>query len=303
MSQNPVPNKREIKREKLFESTKKVVRYINRVHGLRYRLVERFLGGYDSGAYLLQASAGEKAVLKWNNRKHFATKMGQAATAIKLARGFGWPTPDWIVWGVTPSGYPYQVQEFVEGAHRPTVDMILVKDALRVIDLQAGKAPAMDQNWTKFDREVAYEDHTGAFKKIAEYSKSGEVLIDILNKKLEPFRNNVIPDNDIVHGDFHSENALMRGDRIIGLIDAESIGRGSRFHDIATLVTFIMLFDGDPATLQPLVLYARAHAVPGEFEICLAANLANVLSLFCRKLSETGESKISAAEEFIQSIL
>jgi aminoglycoside phosphotransferase (APT) family kinase protein len=298
MSQNPVPTRR----EKLFESTKKVVRYINKTHGLNYQLVERLPGGFESGAYLLQTPGGAKVVLKWNYRKHFATKMEQAATAIKLARGFGWPTPDWIVWGVTPGGYPYQVQEFVEGTHRPTVDMVLVNEVLRVIDIQTGRVPAMEQNWTNFDRKMVYEDHTGAFKKISEYSKSGAAFIDMLNEELEPFKSNVIPDNDIVHGDIHNENTLMKGDCIVGLIDAESIGRGSRLHDVATLVIFIVLFDGDPAALQPLISYARAHAVPGEFEISLGANIGNILSLFCSKGSEMGEIKIAAAKEFVQSM-
>lgn len=287
------------KKERLFESSKKVLRYINRTHGLDYALLERFSGGFQSGAYMLQNINGEKAVLKWNHRKSDQKPVDEAAAAIKLARGLGWPTPDWKVWGITPSGYPYHIQELVAGTHRDCVDTIVVEDALRVVHLQAGIAPVMENNWTAYDRGVVYEDTSGAFTKIAAFSETGKELIGILKQNLEPFRDVLIPDNDIVHGDFHNGNILMEGDKITGLIDAESIGRGSRFHDIAGLVTFVVLFNGEHAALEPLLAYVKEFAVPGEFEICLAAKLTQFLWILCRGPKDIGESKVLKAKELV----
>jgi aminoglycoside phosphotransferase (APT) family kinase protein len=291
-----------MKQEKLFESSKKVLNYINGTHGLSFKVIERFSGGYQSGAYLLQNSEGEKAVLKWNNHKSEKKPVDEAAAAIKLARSFGWPTPDWLAWGITPSGYPYQVQEYVQGEHQDKVGTILVKDALRVIDLQAGRAPEMEKNWTKFDRDVVFNNEVCFYSKIFEYSESGKALIELLRSKAEPFRDTDIQDNDLVHGDFHNQNTFMEDDRITGLIDAETLGRGSRLHDVTTLIVFAVVFDEDREPIEPLVEYCKKHAGPGEFEITLFTNLAAFVSIFCRKGSEIGDQKVSDATKLVNDL-
>jgi hypothetical protein len=287
------------KKEKLFESSKKVVHYINRTHKFKYKVIERFSGGFQSGAYLLKNAEGGKAVLKWNHHKKEKKTVEEAAAAIKSARLFGWPTPDWLAWGTTPSGYPYQVQEYVDGSHQKKVDMILVNDALRVIDLQTGRAPEMEKNWTKFDRDVVYGEDIFFYIKIFEYSESGKAFIELLRLKAEPFRNTPIQDNDLVHGDFHHENTFMKDGMIIGLIDAEMLGRGSRLHDVTTLLVFAMIINGEKEAIEPLVDYCRKHAGPGEFEITLFANITAFLSIFCGKYSEVAEAKIAEATVFV----
>jgi hypothetical protein len=291
------------KREKMFESSKKILRYVNRVHNLSYTLVSRLAGGFQSGAYLIETAEQEKAVLKWNTRKGSLKKMDEAAGAIQKMKETGWPTPAWIAWGISPSGYPYQVLEFVEGQHRERVDTVLVKGALPIIDLQAGKAPDIEQNWTTYDRSVAYEESDGIFNTISKYSDSGKALIDLFNEKLEPFRDKAINDKDAVHGDFHNGNVFMQGNVISGVIDAESIGRGSRLRDVADLMAFVLLFDGEEAALDPLLAYMKKHAEPGELEICFCVVVAHFLTVFMRKPSEKTEEKIKKVTEFTISAL
>jgi hypothetical protein len=298
------PEKTELtKKEKLFQSSKKVIYFINRTHGTSYRLLERLAGGFQCGAYLIENAEGEKAVLKWNYRKSTVEKLEQTAQAIKHARAFGWPTPDWTAWGITPSGYPYQIQEFVAGSSPERVTTALVKEILRVIDLQAGKAPDTDQDWMKYDLGVVYEGEDDFFKKIADYSESGKELVELISGKLERFRNVDIPNGDLVHGDMHSGNILMVGDKVAGIIDTEYLGKGSRFHDVCHLIVFILLFDGEEGAMEQLLTYARKHASPGEFEVCFATSLAAFLGVWVHRPRENAEERFAKAKEFVQSVM
>lgn len=205
--------------------------------------------------------------------------MEQAAKAIKLAREFGWPTPAWLAWGTTPSGYPYEVQEFLTRTHRDHVDIAFAKAAMHVIDIQAGKAPNIDQDWTKYDRSVVYEGQAGFYKRIAEFSDSGRDFIGFINEKMKAFQDILVQNNDLVHRDFHNGNALLMGDKITALIDAEYMGRGSRLHDITTIMVFALLFEGEAAVIDALMAYCRKHAAAGEFKICFVTNLTALLSV------------------------
>jgi aminoglycoside phosphotransferase (APT) family kinase protein len=268
------------RKEKLFESSKKILHYINRTHDTKYNLLHRLSGGQQSGAYLVESPEGQQAILKWNTRKQSVHKVEQAAESVRLAREWGWPTPRWHIWGVSPSGYPYQIQDFMPGATRNRLDPNLVEEALRVIDLQAGKAPDVDQNWTIRDRAIVYcDDKHSSLNQIAEYSEAGKDLANLLRAKVAAFRDTPIPEGDLVHGDFHKGNVLLEGERITALVDVEMLGKGSRFHDVATLIGFKVVFGAGPAdpVLEPLIAYGKKHAAPGEFEVCMTAVIVDFL--------------------------
>lgn len=55
-------------------------------------------------------------------------------------------------------------------------------------------------------------------------------------------------------------------------------GRGTRFHDVASVVAHATLWDGDPAAFAYPDDYARQQAALGEFEVCLAAAYITILT-------------------------
>src|SRR5688500_11077906 len=95
--------------------TREVLAYVNAVHAMSYRVVRRLAGGVRSGAYELCDTDGGRAVLKWSTDTTWATQVLRAAPVVQRVRAAGWPAAKWLAVGITPDGYPYQVQEYVDG--------------------------------------------------------------------------------------------------------------------------------------------------------------------------------------------
>jgi aminoglycoside phosphotransferase len=202
----------------MSEHIRRVVAVINQRHNWNWKLDRRCSGGLQGGAWQLSEPGGGKAILKWSTRPRFFTERRSAAMAKILAAGY--PTPAWLAVGRTAdSGYlleefiPGEPIEFTASAARQLVD---------VIELQAGLAPDLDQNWSTY---------VAADTDAAEYVSA---LDADLVRKFQRLRTDVeMPGSDMVHGDFNSCNVLAENGRITGVIDIEAFGRGTRAIDYA----------------------------------------------------------------------
>jgi aminoglycoside phosphotransferase (APT) family kinase protein len=79
-----------------------------------------------------------------------------------------------------------------------------------------------------------------------------------------PHRGFELPTGDLVHGDLNPDNVLLDGDRISALIDVEAVGRGSRMHDLATLLVYATLWDGEPGADDDLLATPDATRHPAS---------------------------------------
>ena len=267
--------------DKPWLSTLKLLNYVNRTHGFNYSLTRRLEGGYQGGAYLISIKGGDgDAVIKWNRKKLWAKAVTEAAPVVEQARKAKWPTPKWIAFGDSPSGYPYVIQEYVPHSHAAKgVTGALATAAIDFVETHHSK---MDLNtsvdYTTLDRNRIFdeEENLKHAQPLREYSATGAALVDLLISWAEPYRDLIMPSNDLVHGDFQPGNILVADDkdcRIVALIDVEAIGKGSRLHDIANLACHNIIWGEEHEALPILENYARSHGQPGEWEISLTARL------------------------------
>jgi aminoglycoside phosphotransferase (APT) family kinase protein len=244
---------------------------------------------------------GEQAVLKWSSNKSWRLQVERAAPVIKQARAAGWPTPMWLAWGATPSGYPYQIQEFAFGHRAEVLDQRLAQAAVKVIHRQSGMRPQTEQDWSAYDWEVVFADKSNFLTTVAASAHAGRDFVDVLRDRTARFRDVRLPAVDLVHGDFNPGNILLVRDEVNAVIDAEAIGKGSRFHDLSTLLAFGTLWNGEAEGMSMLLEYASKFARPGELEITLAANLAALLAFLVNREADP-TSAIHAATGLIHRL-
>jgi aminoglycoside phosphotransferase (APT) family kinase protein len=263
-----------------------VVAFINRTHGTDFVLDHRLKGGMQNGAYALRDGAAPEltAVLKWSADSGRAGLIQRAQPVVAAARAAGWPTPAWLMAGSTPSGYPYQVQEFAEGSHPERVTRHLVRAALPVFDVQAGVRPETDHDWSAYDHAVVFADESGFSSTLTAFSTAGAEFVETMRRWVAPHRGAELRTTDLVHGDLNPSNIFLVDGRISALVDAEALGRGSRFHDLATLLTYAQFWDGgEPGVCDDLLAYAHRHAAPGELEVSFASCLLGLLAFVANR--------------------
>ena len=299
--------------ERMWQSSQKILRYVNRAHQLSYSLTKRLAGGYLGGAYLLTDHKAQHAVLKWDRRKFWADRVTRAAPVVEQARRAGWSTPSWLVVGTSPSGYPYVVQEFVVAAPTeafPSVTCQVVAAALEFVQSQAGLRLETEVDWTAWDRNILFDHEINAkhADSIRQYSAAGAALVEELQSWMEQFRDIELTTSDLVHGDFHPGNLLYCPDcerecKVIAAIDVEALGRGTRLHDVANMATHCILWPGQVEALQLLNRYGRENAKTGEWEVCVAARLYERLHLHMEHSKEGGPAEVlERATQFVKLV-
>lgn len=286
--------------DRRWAATERILAFVNRSHGTDYHLVRR-LDGEQSSAYLIRGPNCRDAVLKWSERRDRAGQILRAGPIVAAARTSGWPSPGWLAAGTTPGGYPYQVQEHATGTHPRRVTEHLARSAVAVIASQAGQGPDTGQDWSERDFHVVFDD-PALLTKISASGPGGVTFTDVMRCLVTPFRATRLPGNNLVHGAFLPGNILVTGDRISALVGVAGIGRGNRFHDVATLLVDCALRDGEAAARDVLLAYAHCDAGPGELEISVAARLVTLLAFEINHHPDKADSVICRAAQLLNSL-
>lgn len=292
--------------DRLSSASERVLGFVNRTHGTAYRL-ERRLGGPESGRLLVRPEEGEPAILSWSRERSTAERVREAARALAAARAWGWPTPAWIAAGVTPSGFPYHLEEPVAGRRLDRIEPELASKLLAIIDLQAARDPGGEVDWSVRDRRGFFEDGAGRGLALAAACESGRRLLDELAGWVEPYREAGSAGGDLVHGDFRLANLRDDNGRV-WLLEAAGVGRGSRFHDLATLLVDAALGSGGRPRLaagveRQLLDYAARAAIPGEFELAVAATTVRYLADGIATDPVGADRQIEPAREWIAQLV
>jgi aminoglycoside phosphotransferase (APT) family kinase protein len=206
----------------------------------------------------------------------WSEKVVRAASIVAKARARGWPTPAWLAVGTTSQGWPYQLQEWVEG---DPMDRLGVEDVELILDLletQAGIDPRTRQDWSRYDHEVVFADRDGLASRVRDSSPEGAEVVAAFASLCAPYRRVSLPGGDLVHGDLGTENILVRDGRIVAVIDTEAVGRGTRVGDLARILREGYMWRGDPPALERLLTAGLNIADPGVLLVCTAATVFSV---------------------------
>lgn len=261
-------------------TTERVLAEANLAHATSWHLQGRLSGGYQSGAHLLADPRGRRAVLKWTDSREWAPTVVAAAPVVASARAAGWPTPRWLAVG-TVDGYPYQVQDLVEGTSQEAITHDWLDLILPVVALQSGLGSHGMRNWSSYDHAVVFGAPNDHRRGVIDSGPAGTLLSDVVTRLNRHHEGATLPAGDLVHGDLNPDNVLVADGRLVALIDVEAVGRGSRLHDLATLVLYDWLW-GDQAVQERLLLVCRDIAEPGWLEISLSAVTIDLLAFGVR---------------------
>lgn len=263
----------------------------NRRSGASWRLVGRFDGGVQSGAWLLESADGRRFVLKLAQTADWARQVLRAERAVGIARSAGYPTPCWLATGITDSGIGYQVQELVPGRTRERIGIAEARVLIDVLELQADLDPDPERSWSNFLAAELSSGLAGLRAAAGSAGPAGAELLAGCDRLLASADHLVLPRADMVHGDFRPANILFEQDRVTGVIDIEAIGSGTRVFDYATLLDHEEL-DHDAFTL--LVAAATEIAGPDVLRACFAQVALDLVRFMSRNVGPGSEAQLTA---------
>jgi hypothetical protein len=253
------------------EPTQQLVDEINQAHGVRFVLRERCQDGFG-GAWLLSDSDGRRAILKLNT--DMAHRVGRLPQLIDRIRAAGYPTPRWLAAGETLDGTAYHVVDFVSGEpmSRSPLTLRAVENLIEVIERQTGLDPDPTVDWTGYVWQCAFGNGENDPRPMTrQLGQSGIELIERFDDLLAPYTGLELPRTDLVHGDFNTSNVMRQHDEITGIVDAESIGSGTRALDYATLLPRALKQGASLEVIAAIRRAGQAVAGPGVFTVCGAA--------------------------------
>lgn len=265
---------------KTSEPTQELVSQINQAHGLRFVLRERCQDGFE-GAWLLSDGDGQRAILKLTT--DFAPRRGKLPQLIDRARAAGYPTPRWLAVGETVDGTAYHIVDFVSGEpmSRSPLNLRVVEHLIDMVERQAGLDPdptgdwsgcIWEGDWSGYVWDRAFGDGENAPRSMTRrIGPSGIELIERFDALLAPYAGLELPRSDLVHGDLNASNVMCQNDEITGVVDAESLGSGTRALDYATLLPWLLKMGATPDVVAAIRQAGHAVAGPGVFAACAAA--------------------------------
>jgi len=80
----------------------------------------------------------------------------------------------------------------------------------------------------------------------------------------------VLPETDVVHGDFTPDNLLIRDGLIVAVIDIAFAGAGTRIIDLVTMCHYAYLYDYAPTVRMRLREQILQQTTRGVAVICTA---------------------------------
>ena len=262
-------------------STNKILVFINRTHSTAYTLLRRLDGGHSNGAHLLRAADSSFAVLKWTADKTQAAHVNSTARLIEEVRGRGYPTPARLLWGVSPSGYPYHVEGWVEAqplsresgwtARGPGWTAATVQRMLSVFDCQRTVQTATEVNQLRrayniVRRELSlpWADPRQDGKEAVDERVREGIAWDELRRFVAPCEGMPLDGRDFVHGDLNLGNVLVNGEQL-HIIDCELVGLGSVLQDVMTLlVSLTRQRNADEPVTEAVLEYVAKVAAAGQ---------------------------------------
>lgn len=235
--------------------------------------VDRRLTGGAFGALSVRTAAGAPAVLKMLPTDGFWSEP-RVRAALELAeslRSNGYPAPRYLDVGVV-SDRVYTLQEMVNGA---APEVLQPEHVQTMIDLrlrQVGTA-SPDPTWAE-EVVASIRANDGEGQGLLRFTGTPEV-IELLEEALvmgERIDAAIFSNSDVVHNDFGAHNVLVRGGRVIAVVDWEGARVGDSRADLATFAWYTLPVTKDPGVTA--LLEAEIDSWPVDVAAALAARFA-----------------------------
>ncbi|HVX45788.1 MAG TPA: aminoglycoside phosphotransferase family protein [Mycobacteriales bacterium] len=260
-----------------LDRAQQLIDHINAAHGFRFTLQSRYQDGVV-GAWSVMDPEGRRAVLKGNDG--MAHRIARLPQIVERIRAAGYPTPAWIVAGVTDDGGAYHLVDFAPGEPMSNHPLTAESAAqlVAVIETQVGFDPDPQQDWSGYMPSAAFGESEGDPRpEVRRIGRPGVELLEHFDAVLAPYRGFEVPRGDLVHGDFNTCNVLIDKGKISGVIDVDACGSGTRAVDYAWLLREAYVRDADPQAIATIRRAGEAVAGPGVLTICAAATAFDII--------------------------
>ena len=256
------------------KSAGEILDEVNRLTGRRWRLINRFSSGYQSGAYRIEDEDGP-AVLKWWDRPSWAPRVLAAQHLVAHARSCGYPTPEWLAAGVTSNGWPFEVQEFIAGETGGPLLETRASALVELVELQRSISFDEAIDWSHYvvARAAGRDGALERLKRCGGATAEAAMRASALARQYE---DQPLVAHEMVHGDLSHENVVWDGDRISGVVDIEAVGRGFAGFDLLTPVRASYLW-GQEAGAAVLLETALKWYGAGAVARGVAVQVADIL--------------------------
>ncbi|HET7474782.1 MAG TPA: phosphotransferase [Dermatophilaceae bacterium] len=269
-----------------------VLRDVNRDHGTNFELDGTFETGRQGGAHRVSSHVGEVAVFKCTRNPGVIRRLPQAKSDVARLRRRGYPTPAWLISGVTNGGVGFVVQELATGVPGTWATVGLAA-LCETIEQQAGLGHPSNESWSSYV-EWAARDPAGPRRQLAS-TPSGRRLVAHFDAVLRGHPPSVPTTEDLVHGDMNTSNVLVAAGRISAVIDIEAIGPGTRAVDYAWLLREGFTVGAPAADLEMIRRGGVGAAGPAVFATCCAATAFDITLFEGNQGSPTSASALADA--------
>lgn len=218
--------------------------------------------GGEVGARFARTADGRRLVYKVTG------DVPPVATLDRL-RDAGHPLPRHLP-PLRVDGGTFVAQEALDGADRDTVTHRLLDRLLDCNDRQAGHAPPGTESWADFLLRTLTEGADGRclHEPLRRHSdRTRRLLAWCRDVDVPP-----LPDDDLVHLDFHHRNVLRDAeDKLVAVVDWEGARGGDRRFDLVTLAFGATLAVCEPGVEARLL----AAAMPEPYVAHMALRLVS----------------------------
>lgn len=207
--------------------------------GRSVRLLRRFDHGVG-GTSLIELD-GRVVVLKaWVA----GVDVSSALSLMQIIIDKGVPVPQLLEHGRSGE-HEYLIYAFVDGVWPDTVTSAVLRDMFTVIDAERGAAPTPNDRWrSELEQMLTVGDpRFDIDPDVVDAHPGGRALLAEARRRLDACPDEVLRAGDVVHADFAPENVLVRGDRLVGVVDWERCRVGDAGVDIAGAIFDIEIGD------------------------------------------------------------
>ncbi len=216
-------------------TTAQVVDLIREHRALDLRLVGAFAGG-EIGATDVRGCDGTRYVLKWWPGPEHLESARRAAVLGERLRNRSYPVPRYPLVDAV-NGVTVMLQEHLDGAAGDVVADPVAGELCLLNELQAGAGDLDGGAWREHIVGSLVEGCDGycVHQSLRDYDARTASLLDEIERIGRSAHLDRLPTGDIVHGDFHHRNVLVRDGRVGAVIDWEGCRSGDRLFDLVTL--------------------------------------------------------------------
>jgi hypothetical protein len=276
-----------------------VIAHINQRFDASYQIVGRYAAGESGSASQVVDEASRRYVLKFGAAKEFHPD--DAARRTRLLRSLGYPAPEYVVVGSFEK-ILFSLQRVMPGEPLGfRVQPALLPQLLHLNDLQSGRGEDQSDEPARIIRGVmeGYVDFC-IIDTFRAYSADTAALHEELQRVVTDNASDCPKRNDIVHFDFHTNNILIDGDRVTGVIDWEGSESGDCAFDLATLLFYTWQFRDFRERLWKALI---GRTTPGAVAVYLAHMMVRQLDWSMRHHArETINQYIRNSREILRQI-